>query len=101
MAKDFDNITAVNPKIMQKYTDSHPSDYLVDKIETYFENVKVKNFKLQIYDKDFYNITTVNPQIVQKYTKNHPSDYLVEKNETEFENLKVLNSKLKTCGKGF
>ena len=41
----LDNITTVNPKIIQKYTNYHPSDYLVDKIETDFENLKVKNSK--------------------------------------------------------
>ena len=53
MAKDFDNITTVNPKIIQKYTNNHPSDYLVDKIERDFENLKVKNSKLEIYGKRF------------------------------------------------
>ena len=35
---DFDNITTVNPKIIQKYTNIHPSDYLVEENETDFEN---------------------------------------------------------------
>ena len=38
---NFDNITTVNPKIIQKYTNFHPSDHLVDKNETDFENLKV------------------------------------------------------------
>ena len=45
--KDFDNITAVNPKIIRKYTNDHPSDYLVDKNETDFENMKVKILNLK------------------------------------------------------
>ena len=36
MAKDFDNITTVNPKKIQKYKNNQPSDYLVDKNETDF-----------------------------------------------------------------
>ena len=83
MAKDFDNITTVNPKIIQIYTNNHPSDYLVDKNETDFENLKVKNSKLEIYGKDFDNITAVNPKIIRKYKNNHPSDYLVDENETD------------------
>ena len=31
--KEFDKITTRNPKIIQKYTNNHPSDYLVDKNE--------------------------------------------------------------------
>ena len=62
MAKDFDNITAVNPKIIQIYTNNHPSDYLVDKNETDFENLKVKNSKLEICGKDFDNTTAGHPQ---------------------------------------
>ena len=34
----LDNITTVNPKIIQKYTNNHPSDYLVSETETDFEN---------------------------------------------------------------
>ena len=94
MAKDFDNNTAVNPKIIRKYTNNHPSDYLVDENETDFENLKVENFKLEICGKDFDNITTVHPKIIQKYTNNHLSDYLLDKHETDFENLKVENSKI-------
>ena len=66
MAKDYDNITTVNPKIIQKYTNNHPSDYLVDKNETDFENLKVKNSKLEICGKDFEIITAVNPKIIRK-----------------------------------
>ena len=51
MTKDFDNITAVNPKIIQKYTNNHPSDYLVYENETDFENLKVKDSKLEICGK--------------------------------------------------
>ena len=72
----------------------------MDKNETDFENLKVKNSKLEIFGKDFDNITTVNPKIIRKYTNNHHCDYLVDKNETDFENLKVENSKLEICGKG-
>ena len=53
MAKDFDNITAVNSKIILKYTNNHPSDYLVYKNVTDFENLKVENSKLQICGKGF------------------------------------------------
>ena len=60
--KDFDNITAVNPKIIRKYTNNHPSDYLVDKSETYFENLKVINSKLEICGKDFDNTTAGHPK---------------------------------------
>ena len=77
VAKDFYKITIVNPKIIQRYTKNHPSDYIVDKL-------KVNNSKLEICGKDFDNITTVNPKIIQKYTNNYPSDYLVDKNETDF-----------------
>ena len=67
----------------------------MDKNETYFENLKVKNSKLEICGKDFDNITTVNPKINQKYTSNHYSDFLVDKNETGFDKLKleILNLK--------
>ena len=53
MAKDFNNITAVNSKIILKYTDNHHSGYLVDKSETDFEKLKVIDSKLEIYDKGF------------------------------------------------
>ena len=53
MAKDFDNIAEVNTKIIQKYTNNHPSDYLVDKNETDFENLKVIESKLEICHKGF------------------------------------------------
>ena len=62
VAKDFDNITTVNPKIIQIYTNNHPSDYLVDKNETDFENLKVKNSKLEICGKDFDNTTAGHPK---------------------------------------
>ena len=62
VAKDFDNITTVNPKIIQKYTNNHPSDYLMDENDTDFENLKITNSKLEIYDNDFDNITAVNPK---------------------------------------
>ena len=84
IAKDFDNITTVNTKINQKYTSNHYSDFLVDKNETGFDKLKVRNSKLEICGKDFDNITTVNPKIIQKYTNNHPSDYLMDKNENNF-----------------
>ena len=51
--KNYDNITTVNPKIIQKYTDNHHSGYLVDKSETDFENLKVIDSKLEICDKGF------------------------------------------------
>ena len=72
--KNFDNITTVNSKIIQKYTNNHPNDYVMDKNETDFENLEVKNSKLEIYGKYFDNITTVNPIIIQTYMNNHPSD---------------------------
>ena len=49
----LDNITTVNPKIIRKYTNYHPSDYLGDENKTDFENLKVKNSKLEIYAKGF------------------------------------------------
>ena len=53
MAKDFDNITTVNPKIIQKYTNNHHSDYLVYDNETDFEKLKVIDSKLEICGKGF------------------------------------------------
>ena len=46
MAKDFDNITTVNPKINQKYTSNHYSDFLVDKNETGFDKLKLEILNL-------------------------------------------------------
>ena len=101
MAKDFDNITAVNPKIIRKCTNNYPSDYLMEENETNFKILRLKILNLKFVTKDFDNITAVNPKIIRKYTNNHPSDYLVDKNETDFENLNVIDSKLEICGKGF
>ena len=56
--KEFDKITTRNPKIIQKYTNNHPSDYLVYENETDFENLKVKDSKLEICGKglwQYYN----------------------------------------------
>ena len=47
IAKDFDNITTVNPKINQKYTSNHYSDFLVDKNETGFDKLKLEILNLK------------------------------------------------------
>ena len=62
IAKDFDNITTVNPKTIQKYTNKHPSDYLVDYKDTDFDKLKVRNSKLEICGKDFDNTTAGHPK---------------------------------------
>ena len=40
-------------KIIRKYTNNHPSDYLVDENVTDFENLKVIDSKLEICGKGF------------------------------------------------
>ena len=55
---EIENNNFEHNKIIWEYTNYNPSDYLVDENKTDFENLKVKNSKLEIYGK-------VKPKIIQ------------------------------------